>query len=1381
MIKLVNPENYNFTLYSLPMLISGMAIACLGFFVLSRERISRIGASFFLMCMSVSFYQVCAALNNASLDLNLALFWSKLGNLGAIFIPLSVLVLTTELFELTQRYRSVIAASIIATILFTLGLFFTDLHIRRIDHFFWGNYGMYGPLGFTFIGYFICIMVLSMRLYWRAYRHSTTDRQKKRYRGLLTAFIGGYVGSVDFLPTFGIPIYPFGYMSVGFFIAVSTYVILRYRLVDITPELAAEQVLETMQGAVIVTDLDHRIKVINDVAIGMIGSSKADVLGKDLMSMLPIPRDFSAALITGRKPLSREMVWSAMGQQYDVNVTASLLFDRRDREPEGIVYVAADITHLRHAENALRGSEERFRSLFEKVHVVALVIDPTDGSIIDANPAASTFYGWSHDELLARKITDINTLSRDAVRMEMEAAKSEQRTYFVFKHRRADGALRDVEVYSGPIQSGDRTVLYSIIHDITERKKAEDSLVSSLDSYRGLFNGVGEAIYVMDRQGRFMDVNAAAERMYGLSREQLIGKTPGDMSAPGRNDLNATMAALAGAFAGEPQRFEFWGQRASGEAFPKEVRLMRGTYFGQEVVIASADDITERKKMEAEREQFYKFFQTSADIMVIADPNGAFLKVNPACTEMLGYSADELVAKPFVDFIHPDDKQPTLDEMARQQKIGFSLNFENRYQCKDGTYKLLSWQATFSKEEGITFATARDITKRRETERALQESKKLFELLFSTSPDAALISRLEDGIITNINDVFTKLFGYSREELVGNTTLNLRLWGPEDRQRFVAELLENRFCRGLEFQFRKKDGSMFFGSLSANVTEIERVPHIISNTRDISERKLAEAQLKDAHGRLLTVLNGLDAIVYVADMNTYELLFINNYIKDIFGDISGKQCWKTLQTSQSGPCDFCTNNKLIDGSGQPAGIYKWEFQNTANGRWYDIRDRALHWVDGRIVRMEIATDITERKQGEEKIHQLATEQRTILNTMAVGVLYVKDRRLVWTNPGFDRIFGYAAKEAWGFDARRLYVHDEDYVRVGKEGYAKISSGGIYTTECMGIKKDGRQFWLRLTGSAVNPEDMAAGSIWMLEDIHEKKEAEKALIVKTRQLEDLTRNLEQKVQEEIAIRTKSEQMLVQQSKMAAMGEMLGAIAHQWRQPLNALGLIIQNIRDAQAHGELDRAYIEHTVQKAMSQVQHMSHTIDDFRRFFQPDKEKTVFDAMQATGDVLSMFSAQLAANDISFQLTCHIHGKTFTKVEDIIACPDMTLMGFQNEFEHVIMNLLNNAREAIIDYRESNSIRRDGSGLIIFKFSNEAGTIIIEVIDSGCGIPETILDRIFEPYFSTKDPSKGTGLGLYMSKVIIEDHMHGRLSARNGDQGAVFIIELPQTEERKQA
>jgi len=303
------------------------------------------------------------------------------------------------------------------------------------------------------------------------------------------------------------------------------------------------------------------------------------------------------------------------------------------------------------------------------------------------------------------------------------------------------------------------------------------------------------------------------------------------------------------------------------------------------------------------------------------------------------------------------------------------------------------------------------------------------------------------------------------------------------------------------------------------------------------------------------------------------------------------------------------------------------------------------------------------------------------------------------------------------------------------------------------------------------------------DITFRKHAEEALEEKTRQLELLTKNLEHQVEEEVGLRLQGEQILIQQSKLAAMGEMLGAIAHQWRQPLNSLSLIIQNLQEAKAFGEMNQEVVDSTVQKSMNLIQHMSKTIDDFRNFFKPDKQKSTFDAIRVVGEVLQLVSMQLSSNRINYNLTCHTHNKSYDSMMILPTCKVMVLVGYRNEFRHVIMNLLNNAQDAILAHRAANNNQTQTQYHINIDFYRTDATTTITIADNGGGIKAEILDHIFMPYFTTKEPDKGTGTGLYMSKLIIE-HMDGRLSVRNTDQGAVFTIELPgltETDERQEA
>ena len=231
------------------------------------------------------------------------------------------------------------------------------------------------------------------------------------------------------------------------------------------------------------------------------------------------------------------------------------------------------------------------------------------------------------------------------------------------------------------------------------------------------------------------------------------------------------------------------------------------------------------------------------------------------------------------------------------------------------------------------------------------------------------------------------------------------------------------------------------------------------------------------------------------------------------------------------------------------------------------------------------------------------------------------------------------------------------------------------------------------------------------------------------ISDITKYNEQKEQ----IKRK-DQIMQQQSKMAQMGEMVGSIAHQWRQPLNEIGINIQKLKYDYKSNIIDENFIKKFIDKNKQTINFMSKTIDDFRNFFRVDKDKENFSIKSAIKNTISMQSSQLN----NYNIVLNITGDDF-KID-----------GFQNEFRQVILNLVNNAKDALIQ----NKIKNPTIDIIL-----QNNTITVK--DNAGGIPEDILNRVFEPYFTTKEQGSGTGMGLYMSKMIIENNMGGVLSASN--------------------
>lgn len=269
----------------------------------------------------------------------------------------------------------------------------------------------------------------------------------------------------------------------------------------------------------------------------------------------------------------------------------------------------------------------------------------------------------------------------------------------------------------------------------------------------------------------------------------------------------------------------------------------------------------------------------------------------------------------------------------------------------------------------------------------------------------------------------------------------------------------------------------------------------------------------------------------------------------------------------------------------------------------------------------------------------------------------------------------------------------------------------------------------------------------------------------RELEDINKNLKYIVEDEIAKRRRNEELLMEKMRLAEIGEMIGSIAHQWRQPLNTLAILIQDIQDAREFGELTGDYIRDVVANSMQQIDYMSKTVDDFRDFFKPSKTKEVFDVKRSVEQVLSIVRAQLINNSITCTVTCSCEnsGQPIMDSEKLTYCAghDMKVKGYPNEFKQVLLNLISNSRDALTGRSERRidiSIKRNGD------------KIRLDVEDTGGGISAEILDRIFDPYFTTKGSTGGTGIGLYMSKGIIESNMNGSLAVENTDKGCRFSI-----------
>lgn len=255
-----------------------------------------------------------------------------------------------------------------------------------------------------------------------------------------------------------------------------------------------------------------------------------------------------------------------------------------------------------------------------------------------------------------------------------------------------------------------------------------------------------------------------------------------------------------------------------------------------------------------------------------------------------------------------------------------------------------------------------------------------------------------------------------------------------------------------------------------------------------------------------------------------------------------------------------------------------------------------------------------------------------------------------------------------------------------------------------------------------------------------------------ELKSFNIRLAAQVQEKVKELQTQEQLLVHQSRQAAMGEMIESIAHQWRQPLNIIGLSSANLEMEYDLGVMTTENFKEKMEIISLNINYMSSTIDDFRDFLNPDTTLTHFSPKQTIQEVFKILKAQLENNNISFNL----------EVDE-----DVELLGIENEFKQVIFILINNSKDAIKSMQSKNKL---SDAKINISITQKEKSITLAFCDNGGGIKEDIIHSIFNPYFSTKFASSGTGIGLYIAKNIIESRMGADLSVKNIENGCCFTI-----------
>jgi diguanylate cyclase (GGDEF)-like protein/PAS domain S-box-containing protein len=580
---------------------------------------------------------------------------------------------------------------------------------------------------------------------------------------------------------------------------------------------------------------------------------------------------------------SGDRTWGVLGvQTYDEACRYT------EKEKEILVFVSqhvASAIEQKRKDDELRDSERRYRQMFANNRAVQLLLDPQTGQIVDANMAAADFYGYDIDQLRSMRIWDINVLGADAVREEMASAERQQRSYFVFRHMRSTGEVRDVEVHSGPIEVGGRTLLYSIIHDITERRRAEQALAQSEEKYRNIFNYASVGIYQSTVEGKLLTANMTLARMLGYdSVEELLGRSlPADIYWDAADHEELIRRFMPRGYASD---WELLWKRKDGSPIWIQMNA-HAINTGSSVMFEGfVYDITERRRAEARlaasNAQRKAVLDAATRVSIIAtDSGGRITMFNSGAERMLGYAAEEMIGRRFILDLHKPEE--ILDHARRLAEIGQSARgfdvlirraalegLEERewtYVRKDGATRtvLLSVTALRSDDGALTgfLHVANDITERKQAEEMLRTQSTA--MTASMDGIGILDERLE---FTYLNDALARLYGFNHPRALLGRPLR-DLYEDEENDRFVSAILPLVASRGRwrgEANGLRTDGSTFPQEISLTAIEGGGMVCVV---RDITERTYAEEQIK--HLAYHDALTGLPNRLLFKDRLTVAL------------------------------------------------------------------------------------------------------------------------------------------------------------------------------------------------------------------------------------------------------------------------------------------------------------------------------------------------------------------------------------------------------------------------------------------------------------------------------------------------------------------------------
>ena len=658
-------------------------------------------------------------------------------------------------------------------------------------------------------------------------------------------------------------------------------------------------------------------------------------------------------------------------------------------------------------------------------------------------------------------------------------------------------------------------------------------------------------------------------------------------------------------------------------------------------------------------------------------------------------------------------------------------HFQNPVLTRNGEERIIAWHNGILADDAGNIqgliSSGQDTTERHASRQALQESEQRYRTLIENLGEGMGIADADDQF-TFVNPALERKFGVPAGGLVGRNLsefLDVEQCALVQKQTALRKQGErSRY----ELEITRSDGERRIMQVSATPLH-DRDGHYVGSQgifRDVTEWQQTQEALKASHVQQLTILDSIDADIYVADMDSYEILFMNQHMQESFGEnLIGKTCWKEFRGGST-PCPHCTNDRLLDSDGQSGGVITWEGQNPITGKWYMNYDRAIEWVDGRAVRLQIATDITERKHTEENLRQAKEEAERLYRVVPSGIFTVDIEGTVTSiNDKALDILGYDRAELIGQHCS-IFAHGLCMQRCGlaSDNVTKPISGA----ECVMRTRAGRDLTVSKNADLIrDAHGNIMGGIESFEDITERKRTENALRTANYELE-------------MAITRANQLTVMAEQANLSKSEFLANMSHEIRTPMN--GII----------GMTELALTTELTQEQRDYLTAVQVSADSLLGLLNDILDLSKIEAGRLTIDSMSFNLREMIENvtDIMAQRTTN---KSLELVFHISPEVPLWLCGDPLRLRQILVNLIGNA----IKFTEK------GEVVVRIGATSQSGDnieLLCSVADTGIGIPEDKIKMIFDS-FSQADGSitrqfGGTGLGLAISRQLAQ-LMGGRI------------------------